>query len=80
MISETVRDVKIELHGGWDYCGGDNVQIHLIQGARECKTDVVYDPYLGKTYWFGLGTCKGKFFIMSTEFDKTHFRLKPLLH
>jgi hypothetical protein len=62
IISETVQDVRIELHGGWDYCGGDNVQIHLIQGARECKTNVVYDPYLGQAYWFELGTCKGTTF------------------
>ncbi len=66
MISETVRAVKIELHGDWDYCGGDNVQIHIIQGAREGKTNVVYDPYLGQTYCFELGTCKSTTFHVDT--------------
>ena len=58
IISETVKNVKIELHGGWNYCGGDDLQIHLIQGARECKTNVIYDPTLGETYLFEHGTCK----------------------
>ena len=58
IISETVLHVKMELHGEWNYCGGDDLQIHLIQGGRECKTNVIQDPTLGESYWFGLGSCK----------------------
>ena len=62
IISETVLHVKMELHGEWNYCGGDDLQIHLIQGGRECKTNVIDNPTLGESYWFGLGSCKSTAF------------------
>ena len=40
-----------------NWCGGENVQIHLIQGARECKTEVIDETHKGQSYYFGLGTC-----------------------
>ena len=43
-------------------CGGKNIQIHLIQGARECKTKVIDGIRNGEGYYFGLGTCGNTFF------------------
>ena len=56
IISETVKSVKLSLYGK-NWCGGKNVQIHLIQGARECKTEVIDETHKGQSYYFGLGTC-----------------------
>ena len=61
IISETVKSVKLSLYGK-NWCGGRNIQIHLIQGARECKTEVIDDPIRGKEYYFGLGTCENTSF------------------
>ena len=64
IISETVKNVTIELHGEWNYCGGYDLQLHLIQGARECKTNVIDETTLGETHWFELGTCKRTAFLV----------------
>ena len=61
VISETVKSVKLSLYKKF-WCGGENVQIHLIQGATECKTEVLDETHRGKSYYFGLGTCGNTFF------------------
>ena len=61
VISETVKSVKLSFYGNF-YCGGYKVQIHLIQGARECKTEVIDETHKGQSYYFGLGTCGNTFF------------------
>ena len=49
--------MKLSLYGK-DWCGGKNVQIHLIQGDwTECKTEVIDETHVGQSYFFGLGTC-----------------------
>ena len=54
--------MKLSLYGGL-LCGGKNIQIHLIQGARECKTKVIDGIRKGEGYYFGLGTCGKTSFI-----------------
>ena len=57
IISESVKSVKLSLHKK-NWCGGENVQIHLIQGDwTECKTEVIDETHVGQSYYFGLGTC-----------------------